>query len=137
MIELFRSEMLERYGFGIHGFTKRKGGESTGGFSSLNLAFNVGDNRENVIENLKRLKSKLNVDAPLVRVNQTHSKKVVGASECLNGDSDSWTRAPTVEADGIIAGGNEGVLARSCCSPTLRPALWPRFMLDGEGPLEA
>ena len=63
MIELFKAKLLEKNGFNIHGFTQRTGGVSTDGFKSLNLAFDVGDSSEHVIENLERLKAKVNADA--------------------------------------------------------------------------
>lgn len=46
---------LEEVSFIKHAFSTRLGGVSEGIFSSMNLAFNRGDNPDNVVENYKRL----------------------------------------------------------------------------------
>ena len=46
---------LEELPFITHAFSTRLGGVSTGEFSTMNLAFNRGDNPDNVTENYKRL----------------------------------------------------------------------------------
>ena len=54
MATVVRSELLARHGF-EHGFATRLGGVSEGGFASLNLARNVGDDLDAVAENHRRL----------------------------------------------------------------------------------
>lgn len=44
---------LSKIGFINHGFSTRKGGVSTGEFTSMNLSFGRGDPEENVIQNYK------------------------------------------------------------------------------------
>ncbi|MCP4606843.1 MAG: peptidoglycan editing factor PgeF [Proteobacteria bacterium] len=121
MIEFFKSELLERSGFPVHGFTKRSGGVSKGRFSSLNLAYNVGDDPECVAENLKRLKSTLEVDVPLARVDQVHGSNVADAAELITNDSQSWIEPPKLQADGIVGKGTRAVLAvqNADCAPVL------------------
>ena len=45
-----------------HGFTTRLGGVSTGIYESLNLGFLVGDEKENVMENYRRLGESMGID---------------------------------------------------------------------------
>ena len=55
-IDIYQSKLLSEAGFPRHGFTKRSGGVSSGPFASLNLAFDVGDEKEAVVENWRRLR---------------------------------------------------------------------------------
>jgi len=101
-MELFHSELLARAGF-RHGFTKRAGGVSEGAFSSLNLAFGVGDDEANVRENLSRLRSALGADVPFLRVLQVHGNAVA--------DALSVAQTETAEADAIVAAEIDAFLA--------------------------
>ncbi|SFO99100.1 peptidoglycan editing factor PgeF [Hydrogenimonas thermophila] len=56
-------------------FTNRHGGVSTPPYDSLNLAFHVGDNQENVIQNRKILQNKFNLQN-IVWMDQVHSDNV-------------------------------------------------------------
>ena len=118
MIEFFESELLHRAQFHVHGFTKRTGGVSKSPYDSLNLSYDVGDDPKDVAENLKRLKSALNIDEPLVRVKQVHGNRIVGSNELT---PSSWIDPPTVEADGIISADTQAVLAvqNADCAPVL------------------
>lgn len=61
-----------------HAFSTRRGGVSNPPFSSLNLSFNVGDDRESVRENRCRLLSDLEIgDRPLVKVRQVHGDEIL------------------------------------------------------------
>lgn len=61
-----------------HLFSTRHGGVSEGEFSSMNLSFNRGDKRENVIENYKILCNAENIDFnKLTLSHQTHTNNVV------------------------------------------------------------
>ncbi len=53
---------LEEINFIRHGFSTRLGGVSEGIFSSMNLAFNRGDDPDRVTENYKRLCSSIGLD---------------------------------------------------------------------------
>lgn len=61
----------------IHGFSTRYGGVSTGHLKSLNLGFNRGDERENVLENYKRMAEALGVPfESLVISKQVHETQI-------------------------------------------------------------
>lgn len=111
MVQLFKSNLLERFGFALHGFTKRSGGVSLGDYSSLNLAWNTGDDPDCVRENLARLKAALETDAPLSRVEQVHGSIVVDAANLALDPERSWFSPPPVEADGIVCSKGSAVLA--------------------------
>lgn len=53
---------LEEINFIKHGFSTRLGGVSEGIFSTMNLAFNRGDNKDSVVENYKRLCGSIGLD---------------------------------------------------------------------------
>ena len=112
MIRSYQSALLERAGFTEHGFTKRTGGVSSGDYESLNIAYGVGDDPACVAENLQRLKTHLNSNAPLLRVKQVHGSALVFALDLISamGTSD-WAQDPTVEADAIVGRGSKAVLA--------------------------
>ena len=121
MVDTYRSKLLHEAGFGLHGFTKRTGGVSSGNFHSLNLAYNVGDERANVDANLQRLQSALQTDLPLLRVNQVHGNEVIDVADLDLDANLSWTRPPTIEADGMVTAGLVGVVAvqTADCVPLL------------------
>lgn len=88
-----------------HGFATRAGGVSEGPYASLNLGFSVGDERERVVENHRRLAA--GAGAPLgalCRVSQVHGDRVletrggegeVDAPRPVEGEADAlWTQAP-------------------------------------------
>lgn len=65
-----------------HGFFTRKGGVSPSPWNSLNLGGTVGDSRENVVENRKRIFSCLNRQVEsLYDVWQVHSAEVICTNE--------------------------------------------------------
>ncbi len=87
-----------------HGFATRAGGVSEGPYASLNLGFSVGDLRERVEENHRRLAAVAGaaLDA-LHRVSQVHGDRVVeagagegtGALRPTEGEADAlWTQRP-------------------------------------------
>lgn len=53
---------LSHIDFITHGFSTKYGGVSTGEFTSMNLAFNRGDNPQNVLENYRLLAQAVGVD---------------------------------------------------------------------------
>lgn len=109
-IDIYRSELLARAGFG-HGFTKRSGGASEGAYASLNLAFGVGDDDGRVRRNLGRLRAALGADAPLLRVRQVHGNAVADAADLLRGGGGDWLAPAETEADAIVAAGVDAFLA--------------------------
>ena len=73
-MKLYTSKLLKVK----HTFTCREGGVSKAPYSSLNLAFHVGDKRDDVIKNHKILANFLDYDfKKLVFMNQIHSNIVV------------------------------------------------------------
>jgi len=81
-----------------HGFTTREGGVSEGAHASLNLGFAVGDVRERVEENHRRLAARVGVElGALHTVKQVHGDQVVEAEE---GGGD-LLRPTEGEADGV------------------------------------
>lgn len=61
----------------FHAFSTRLGGKSTGYFAQMNLSFNVGDNRETVLENYNIFCDTVGIDVnTLVLSRQTHSDTV-------------------------------------------------------------
>lgn len=76
---------LEDIDFIKHGFSTRLGGVSKGIFSSMNLAFNRGDNRQDVVENYHRLCDSMGVDFDtLIASAQDHHTyvRVVTSKDC-------------------------------------------------------
>ncbi len=74
---LLRFPLLEQTGLVEHCFTGRTGGVSKGIFSSLNLSFSRGDEREAVTENFRRLAKALRTDmSKFVFTDQTHTTHV-------------------------------------------------------------
>lgn len=68
---------LSATGIVKHGFSTRKGGVSTGIFSSMNLNFKRGDNPDAVMENYRRMAAALNMRVEdMVLSDQTHTTNV-------------------------------------------------------------
>ena len=92
---------LEKCGAVRHLFSTRLGGVSTGQYSSMNLSLSGGDNRENVLENYKRLCGCVGIDINhLVLSRQTHTNNVKEVTEIDRGTGifkDSFT-----DVDGLI-----------------------------------
>ncbi len=79
---LLRFPLLEQTGLVEHCFTGRTGGVSEGIFSSLNLSFSRGDEREAVAENFRRLAKALRTDvSKFVFTHQTHTTNVRAVTE--------------------------------------------------------
>ena len=65
-----------------HCFTTRKGGVSVGECDSLNMGFNRKDERQNVLENYRRISNALGIDSKnMVFSNQVHDNKIKVVSE--------------------------------------------------------
>lgn len=68
---------LSATGIVKHGFSTRKGGVSTGIFSSMNLNFKRGDDSDAVMENYRRMAAALNMRVEdMVLSDQTHTTNV-------------------------------------------------------------
>ena len=100
-LPLLHFPLLEETDMVIHGFTTRLGGVSSGIYSSLNLSFTRGDEREAVFENYKRLAQALSVKKDsFCFSNQTHTTNVkrVGRRDAGTGMGDK----AFTDIDGLI-----------------------------------
>ena len=74
---LLKYPSFEETGLVKHGISTRYGGVSKGIFSSMNLSFSRGDDREAVMENFRRLAEALEVDdREFVFTDQTHTTNI-------------------------------------------------------------
>lgn len=81
-VPLLSYPLLTETGIVKHCFTTRMGGVSKGIFSSMNLSFTRGDEKEDVMENYKRLAEALGVSLEnLVFTDQTHTTNVLQVTE--------------------------------------------------------
>ncbi len=70
-----------------HGFSTRLGGVSVGIFRSLNLATNLDDDRESVMENYRRIGKSIGIDSSRISCpNQVHKTNILIAEEKDAGD---------------------------------------------------
>ncbi|MFG6327997.1 MAG: peptidoglycan editing factor PgeF [Lachnospiraceae bacterium] len=77
-VPLIRFTPFRKHSWLSLGFSTRLGGVSKGRFASLNLGFNRGDDKENVIENYKRVCKAMNGNyKDLVLSDQVHDTKVM------------------------------------------------------------
>ena len=74
-LDLFRFSNLAGEPWLVHGISTRAGGVSEGRFSSMNVSFNVGDERARVEENLRRLQEALGA-GELFSAYQVHGSAV-------------------------------------------------------------
>lgn len=81
-VPLLSYPLLTETGIVKHCFTTRMGGVSKGIFSSMNLSFTRGDEKEDVMENYKRLAEALGVSLEnFVFTDQTHTTNVLQVTE--------------------------------------------------------
>ena len=96
-VEYLEAEALAGLGFVEHAFCTRRGGVSTGDFSSLNAGFRVGDQEEAVMRNLARVGGAFAIPADgLVLMRQVHG----GTIRVIAGDGPPPACVP--ECDGLI-----------------------------------
>ncbi len=73
---LFEFPMLGKLPFLVYGIFGRTGGISPPPYDSLNVALSTGDEKENVLHNIKAIKDYLGVDI-IVTCQQVHGKKIL------------------------------------------------------------
>lgn len=84
-----------------HFFSTRLGGVSTGQYSSVNLSFNNGDSRENVLENYGRLCNCTEISMSHLTLSaQTHTSNVISVTEEDIGRG--IYREPFTDVDGMV-----------------------------------
>jgi polyphenol oxidase len=78
--------------------TLRTGGVSTGAYASFNPALHVGDHKDHVTENRRKLKALLNLPSEPVWLNQIHSDSVINAatSDALQQADASYSHEPGI-----------------------------------------
>lgn len=98
----------------VAGTTTRPGGISSGVYATLNLAAHVGDDREAVVENRRRLTSRLRMPAEPRWLHQVHGISVVDA-----GDPEFASAPP--HADAVVSHSGRDVLGilTADCVPIL------------------
>jgi YfiH family protein len=98
-VEYLEEKKLAGVDFLTHAFCTRHGGASRGGFSSLNVGDMVGDQKENVEDNLARIKSAFAVpEGGLVMARQVHGDRIVEI-----GENDTLP-FPLTQCDGFVTG---------------------------------
>ncbi len=101
-LPLFVFPLLESSGMVTHGFTTRLGGVSEGIFSSLNLSFTRGDQKEAVEENYRRLANTLGVSAEsFTASDQTHTTNVIRVDRKDAGNG-IWRPQDYKDVDGMV-----------------------------------
>ncbi|MDP3265215.1 MAG: peptidoglycan editing factor PgeF [Sulfuricurvum sp.] len=82
---LLSSNLLSQYLQVSAHFTTRHGGVSSSPYGTLNLAFHVGDNPQNVLENHRILADRLGYNpVNLVHMRQIHSNKITIVNSTMN-----------------------------------------------------
>ena len=110
-IEVTRAKSLD----GIpHGFFGRKGGVSTGIYSSLNIALGSKDVRDDVLANRRRAVEAVLPGAGLARVYQIHSPEVVTITGANNQDDPRKGDAMVTNVPGVLLG-----ISTADCVPVL------------------
>lgn len=87
------SQNIKNIPFISHGFFTRRGGVSTGIYTSLNCSYGSDDNPELVTENRRRVSTQLG-GVPLCTLRQVHSSRAVEATA-------PWALGSAPEADGM------------------------------------
>lgn len=86
-----------------HAFTTRCGGSSKGSYESLNMAFHVGDDPANVLENRRRMCAYLGAEVKdLVAGQQVHGTRVHPVTETDRGKGACDLESAIPETDGLI-----------------------------------
>ncbi len=73
---------LAGFDFVLHGFSTRLGGVSSGIYASMNLAWNRGDDRQNVLRNYECMGEALGIPVEnMVHAHQTHTSNILRAGK--------------------------------------------------------
>lgn len=76
-LDIIQFKSFQDYDFVLHGFSTRYGGVSTAPYESLNLGLKTGDQREQVLANIKRFAEAMGVDwQQVVFSDQVHESTV-------------------------------------------------------------
>jgi YfiH family protein len=91
--------------------TTRAGGVSVGAYSSLNLGTHVGDSKDAVLENRRRVRDALGLIAEPTWLNQVHGTNVIEAGE--------YDEPPTADASFSVVPGAPCVVLTADCLPVI------------------
>ena len=115
-LPVIRSETLTMFTGIEHGFFTRKGGVSTGIYTSLNCGYGSDDKIENIKENRRRVCKSMKVDMTnLVSVDQVHGNNVVLVNK-------PWEKSLNPKADGMVS--NKKGIALSVLTADCAPVLF-------------
>lgn len=104
-IKYISFDIFSQTGMVDHGFTTRLGGVSQGPYSTLNLAFHVGDNPGAVLENRKRICSAFGVGiGDMVAGQQVHGRAVRVVKETDRGRGAEVYGDAFPETDALVTG---------------------------------
>jgi polyphenol oxidase len=86
--KLYRSPLLAALPEVVHGFFTRRGGVSSDPYRSLNVSLAVGDRRESVVENQRRLRQALGLErlASAVQVHGGQAAVITAAAQATGAD---------------------------------------------------
>lgn len=99
--------------------TTRKGGVSRAPFDRFNLAFHVGDDKEDVSHNREVLQRLIGLSPSVTWISQVHGTTIVTVEE-----SHEWRRVPEADAVHIRGSGAAAVMTADCL---------PVFLVDQQG----
>lgn len=101
-VAYFTFPMLEQTGIVRHAFSTRLGGASKGYFGTMNFSLTRGDNRDDVLENYRRMARILEVDvSKMVLSHQTHTTNIRLITEADAGKG-IWQERDYENIDGLI-----------------------------------
>jgi hypothetical protein len=85
-VDYITYDALDKLPWLVHAFSTRNGGVSDGIWSSMNLNFNVGDDRSRVVENFERFGAAIGVPVEnMIFSHQTHTVNVLRADKTMAG----------------------------------------------------
>lgn len=119
-LEYIQFPKLSACGAVRHVFSTRNGGVSTGDCATMNLSFNRGDSRENVLRNYSVLCSAEGIDVShLVLSHQTHTNNVISVTDKHCGTG--VTKESFCDVDGLVTdvSGVALVTQYADCTPLL------------------
>jgi YfiH family protein len=101
-VEYLTFPSFEKFDFLYHGFSTRIGGISDGIYSTMNLTFSTGDDRDRIIENYRIFCNALGIEAEsLVFGDQTHTCNVISVDADDRGKG-IFKPKPWHDVDGLI-----------------------------------
>jgi len=111
-MQIWQFDLLSGFDSLCHGVTTRQGGVSEGPYAKLNLGLHVGDNRESVIENRRRVCAALGVDLDRCTfAQQVHGDAIRMVTEAETGAGRTRFQDGIPETDGLVVQDSEVAVA--------------------------